>query len=72
MRTDEVPKNVQNRLEMLGNPIRRLLRDEEDPAVVCAVLSANLDTWAQEHGYDASNLATAIAIAVIHHTEDRV
>ena len=70
MRDDEVPAEVQERLERVGTAIRTLLRDEEDPAVVCAIMSANLDTWAKEHGYSASNLVTSIAVAVIHHTED--
>lgn len=69
MRDDEVPAEVQERLERIGTAIRALIRDEEDPAVVCAIMSANLDTWAEEHGYSAKSLVTSIAVAVIHNAE---
>ena len=70
MRDDEVPAEVQERLEMLGTAVRAILRDEENPSVMCAIMAANIDTWAREHGYSASNLVTTIAVAVIHNTED--
>ena len=70
MRDDEIPAEIQERLETIGTAIRCLLKDEDDPSVVCAVLSANLDTWSREHGHNASRLASAVAMAVMAHARD--
>ena len=61
---NEIPKDVEERMHTIGSAIRELIKDEDDQALVCAVMCTNLDVWCREHHNNSVNLANAIAQSV--------
>ena len=67
---NEIPHEVEETLWNLGERVRDTLLETDDPAIVCAIISAVLDTWADTYGYNAVGLADKIVTAMILVKED--
>lgn len=69
---NEIPWDIEETLCRLGEQVRDTLLETDNPAIVCAIISAVLDTWAEEYGYNAIQLASNIvtAMMVVGNTEE--